>query len=194
MVGRNSRKTGRAVTSLRIQTYVYKKTHRSGSVSWVVRWLDAETGRWTNMAAGKSRDEAQIIEGRIREALLKGQNPRPERKDAVQMETKMTVSELIDLYFHNPRFRSVGTNWQRNVRAQLEKVIRPAFGKIAFADLSKERLYGFYMGMRENGYSNATIRKYHYKFCLLGEVYAELNHGQENPMRKIRDFGRFFPK
>jgi hypothetical protein len=53
-----------------IRTNLYKRRHRSGQEVWMVRWLDTSTGMWRAVTGGRSKDEAMIVEIRVREALV----------------------------------------------------------------------------------------------------------------------------
>ncbi|MBI3534347.1 MAG: tyrosine-type recombinase/integrase [Deltaproteobacteria bacterium] len=174
-----------------VRTYIYKKKHKSGSASWIVRWKDLVTGIWKNMSAGKSKDEALYMEAEVRKALFQGQNPKPE---SPVYTPKMTVSELIDQLYQSHRYLSISTNWQHALRGKYENYIRPIFGEVHFSELKKERLYQFYMNLKTKGFSHTTIQKYHYTLTILGDLYCDLNPSVENNIRKIRDFNRFFPK
>lgn len=74
-----------------------------------------------------------------------------------------------------------------------EREIRPAFGKILFSELGKDRALKFYLVMRAKKLGRASTHKVHAVFCLLGDLYSELAK-EENPIRKMRDFNKYFPK
>ena len=109
-----------------VRTYVYRKKHRSGNVTWVVRWKHPDTGQWFNISSAKSRDEADELNDSVRSSLRKGLIPQPERQTA----TAMTVGVLIDLYMKSPRFQNALPSWCLNQRGQLDRVIRPALGAL----------------------------------------------------------------
>lgn len=172
-----------------VRTFIYKRTHRSGSVSWMVRWKDSDTGIWKTATAGRTKEEAQIIEASFRQQLLQGLSPQV--KPAKPHET---ISELIDEYYTSPRFLSLSEEWKKGVRGQMENTIRPHFGKFTMKDLPKDKVYKIYFQLKEGGISHTTLQKYHYKLSILGELYAEKRESADNPIRRFRDFDRLFPK
>ncbi len=172
-----------------IRTYLYKKRHRSGSVTWVVRWKDPTTGIWRAIAGGKTKHEAAIVEARVREELLKGNDPTPKSDESASLR----VGKLIDLYYQGARFQSGSAHWQAVMRSRFEKVIRPALGDAVMLTLKKDQIYRFYLTLKDQGLSHKTIKQYHLCLSVLGQFYEDLG-GRTNPMRDVRDFNKLFPK
>jgi len=146
------------------------------------------------MTGGKSEQEALLVEARVRERLFKGLDPSPEERQPA----RITVGELIDLFYQSPRFLVATEQWREVVQGQLENVIRPELGSSPYVSLTKDRVFKVYLNLKEMGRSNSTIRKYHYKLSILGELFTELYPHEESPLPKIlgkiRDFDRLFPK
>ena len=176
---------------LQIFTNVYRRKHRSGTVSWMVRWKSTVTGRWIAMTGGRTKAEAQVLEGQVRQELLKGNDPTFLRATE---DGKITLGYLIDRFFDHSRFLSGSKDWQAENRSRLDQWVRPTLGDRAFAELTKDEIIKFYLSMREEGVGRPTIHKTHTLLGLLGDLYVELSPDSENTVRKIRDFGKYFPK
>jgi integrase len=176
---------------LQIFTNVYKRTHRNGSTSWMVRWKSAVSGRWIAVTGGRTKSEALIMEGRVREELLKGNDPSFLRAST---DGEMTVGGLIDLFYEHSRFLGGSAGWKTENRARLEQWVRPALGETVVGELTKDRILKFYIFMRDRGLGRPTIHKTHTLICLLGDLHVELFPSAENVARSIRDFGNYFPK
>jgi integrase len=174
-----------------IQTHVYKKTHRSGAVTWVVRWKSPVSGKWRVAAAGKTRSEAMLFEAKVRKELALGQDPGLLK---VSPTGRMTIAELIDHFYGHSRFIGGSRDWQVENRARIEKWIRPELGHLVFLELDANRIMKFYVGMRDQGLGRPTIHKTHTLLCCLGDVYQELSPDAENPARRIKTFSKVFPK
>jgi len=172
-----------------IRTYLYKKRHKSGAVTWVVRWKDLQTGLWRSLSGGKTKQEAMVVEARIRETLLRGEDPTPKQDE----HAALRLSELIELYYQGARFLSGSEHWQRVLRSRMEKVIRPALGEAHLATLKKERILKFYLELKSKGLSHKTIKQYHLCVSVLGQFYEDIT-GKPNPVREIRNFNKLFPK
>jgi integrase len=172
------------------RTYLWKKKHRSGNITWCVRWKDPKHGRWVSIAGGRDQTEASLIEARVREALLKGEDPRPQQ----HFQKEYHVADLIDLFYESARFQASTPKWQFVTRRQYESMVRPYFGSCYFTALKKDQIYKAYLDLKAKGYSHSTILKYHNKLSLLGQLHEELVPTAPNPIRLIRDFRRFFPK
>src|SRR4051794_22057015 len=93
---------------LDFKTYIYKRVHRSGNITWLVRWKNPSTGRWDYSSGWKSEDEAKLAEGEIRRKLFMGVDPKG--KQATFKEPP--VIELVQLYFESPRFKNASEEWQ----------------------------------------------------------------------------------
>ncbi len=174
-----------------VRTFIYKKTHRSGRVTWVVRWKHPETGQWLNRSAGRTRDEAEETEDRLRERLRRGEIP---GGNGEMTDGPLHVTELIDLYYLSPRFLNFNERGRNGARAQFE-MIRSELGKEYFSTLTKERILRFYLSLKQKkGLSHATLRKYHFKLTILGQLHLELKPGLSNPLQTIKRFSQYFPK
>ncbi len=173
-----------------VRTYIYQKPHRSGRTTWTIKWLDPDSGVWCYHNAGQTQSEAKLIEARVREALFRGESPFPKHSD----EKRITVDELIDLFYKTPRFLNAASRWQAIVKAQFETVIRPSLGKKPFAALKRDEVYNIYLKLKNKGLSHSTILKYHRKLTILGQLFSEYYPGHPNPVLEIRDFSRLFPK
>ncbi len=172
-----------------IRTYIYKRKHRSGAVSWMVRWKDQKTGLWKAITGGRTQDEAKIIEMRARDALLKGEDPGP-----TKYAEPLLVKDVIEQFYKGPRYLTVSIGWQKEFQQKLEKVLLPQFGECLFSDLTREKLLNFYINLKKtHKLTNQTIRYYHYLLCLLGDLYTEQVSDSENLVRKIKDFSKLFP-
>ena len=175
------------------RTYLYKRTHRSGNVTWMVRWKKPDTGLWQTVLGGKTKNEALAIETRIRSSLLNGTIPNSTPSHLLP-QVNANVSFLIDEFYFSPRYLAVSLEWRKSVRSQMERVIRPHFGKYMIHELQKETVYKVYFSFKEKGISHSTIKKYHYKLAILGELFSERYPQYDNLFKKFRDFDRLFPK
>ena len=144
-----------------VRTHLYKRKHRSGTVSWMVRWKDPITEAWKTCTGGRSKDEARIIESKIRDQLLMGKDPqtRPNQPS----KTIGLISNLIDEYYENARYLSLSKEWKEAVKSQMERIIRPNFGKYCIQVLPKDIVYKIYFTLKDSGLSHSIIQKYHYK-------------------------------
>jgi len=176
------------MTTIRI--FLYKKKHRSGNVTWVVRWKHPVTGQWFNVPGGKTKAEAELIRAKLWKDLYNGKDPTRETP-AFQ---KLTVEELAKLFFSSPRFITFSPHWQKVRRAQIEKVIVPALGNQIFLTLRRDPVIRLYLSLKENGLSHSTIRKYHLALGILGRHFEELNPGEASPVRRFGDFSKIFPR
>lgn len=125
------------MTSFR--TFIYKKTHRSGNISWVVKWKDPSGGRWVVAAGGKTEEEALLVEADIRKKLYKGENPKAKTEQKVEPR----INELIDYFYQSPRFLNTSSHWQEVIKNQLDDVIRPQFGKKLFPKSKESTCFDF---------------------------------------------------
>ncbi len=173
----------------KIQTHIYKRKHRSGNVSWMVRWKDRDTGAWRTATAGRDEDEARAVEAQIRDNLLRGVDPNPKSQE----RQLVLVNDLIEEFLQSPRFLTASEKWQKVVRSQMESVIKKQFGNQKITELKKDKIFKVYLQMKVAGFSHATIKKYHFKLSILGDLYCELNPGAVNPIRFNEEFDRLFP-
>jgi len=175
----------------RIQTNIYKRKLRGGGVSWMVRWKSPRNGRWVAVTGGRTKSEAQALEARIRNELVAGRDPEFLKTGA---SPDLTVSDVIDRFFEHSRYLAGTETWKVENRSRLEQWVRPNLGKFKFSDLTTDRILKFYLSMRDGGLGRPSITKTHTLVCLLGDLHAELVPRAENVARKIRDFGKYFPK
>ena len=173
-----------------IRVFLYKKRHRSGNVTWVVRWKHPVTAQWFNLPGGKTKAEAEGVRAKLWQDLLMGKDP----LRAIPQHQSLTVEELAKLFMNSPRFLVFSDHWKRVRRAQYEQVIVPAFGKQIFLTLKRDHVLRLYLSLKDRGLSHSTIRKYHLALGLLGKHFEELNPGEPNPLRTIGDFSKLFPK
>ena len=144
------------------------------------------------MTGGRTREEAEILEARIRMLLIQGKDPNVVRAGS---EEVLTLSDLIDRFLKHPRFLRGTPDWQEESRHRLNHYIRPQLGKLAFFDLQAERIYRFYLWMREErNLGRPSITKPHTLMGLLGDLHCELTGETDNVCRRLREFGRYFPK
>ena len=173
-----------------IRTYIYKKKHRSGRATWIIKWLDPETNSWLYKTAGRTHNEAKLVEARVRESLFRGENPYPQHSD----QKDITISELVAIFYQSPRYLNASPRWRFVIKAQLDKVICPDLGAKRFANLKREDLLKLYLKLKANGLAHSTIQKYHLKFGLLAQIFLERFPGSINPVQRVTDFSRLFPK
>jgi integrase len=172
-----------------VRTYLYKKKHKSGGTTWVVRWKDPKTQLWRSMAGGRTKAEAQALEIRVRSELLKGNDPTPKADEFASLR----VVEVIERYYESARFQGVSEGWQTVLRSRFEGRILSAFGDQPVLRLNRERLIQFYLRLKSEGLSHKTIKQYHLALSLIGGYFEELS-GHPNPAKTVKDFSRLFPK
>ncbi|OFZ06118.1 MAG: hypothetical protein A2070_03300 [Bdellovibrionales bacterium GWC1_52_8] len=131
------------------------------------------------------------MEAQVRRALGNGNDP---SLLIITKGERLTVSMVIDRFYEHSRFQGGRKLWQTENRARIEQYIRPALGASGFDELSRDKLYKFYLSMREKGLGRASIHKTHTLLCLIGDLYIEICNEGENPVRRLRDFTKFFPK
>ena len=176
---------------LQIQTNVYKKRHRSGATTWIVRWKSPVSGSWKVAAGGRTKAEAMLFEARVRQELAKGNDPALIR---IAPDGHLTVSSVIERFYEHSRFLGGSPGWRTENKARMEQWIRPALGTSRFADLTQDQILKFYISMRDQGLGRPSIHKTHTLLCLVGDCFQELMPESDNPVRKIRDFNKYFPK
>lgn len=175
---------------LTIQTYLYKKRHRGGAVTWVVRWRSPVTGKWRAVAGGKTKAEAMLFEAKVRNELAKGNDPQLLKMGAV---AELTISALIDEFYEHSRFLGSSEGWRVENRRRLEQYVRAYLGSIPYSELTVDSVLKHYIGFRDLGRSRATIHKVHTLMCILGDLYLEFRPGAVNVARRV-PFGKYFPK
>ena len=179
-----------------VRTNIYKRKERNGQATWMVRWKDPSTGKWRAARGGRTRAEAIAFETRVREHLLRGEDPAWAAKPAVP---RPSLSEVADTFYKQTLFLSGSADWRAAVQSKIENEIKPALGKVPFDELDSERIYGFYLTLKAEsdsdpkGRSNATLHKYHAVMSHLGEAYGKLTGSQQNPVKKCEDFRKRFP-
>ena len=99
-----------------VKTFIHKREYRGGKKVWVVRWKDPETGLWKSLVAGRTKNEAVILEGQVRDNLMRGENPvpKPERPGGLK------VSEVIAWFRESSRFKSAERRWRRSPQERVE--------------------------------------------------------------------------
>ena len=170
-----------------LKTYLFKRKHKNGIVSWRIRWRDPRTRRWKSLHGGRNREEAQALESYVRQELIKGKDPSSRYESH-----ELTVSGAIDAFLAHARFLSGSERWRFEVSNKIKNDIRPQLGKFLFFELTQDRIFKFYLALKSRSISNATIDKYHRLLCLIGDVYAELTC-DVNPVRNFKDFRKRFP-
>jgi integrase len=175
--------------SRQIQTNIYKRVHESGYTVWMVRWKNTVTGKWRARTAGKSQDEAMIVEAKVRQDLALGNEPFPE---IAPLDAPLTVIQVIDLFYKSPKFLTGKPLWQSQYKLAINRDVIPLLGKKKFTGLSKDTVIKFYLSLKKRGLANASIQKYHALLCHLGDTFSDKT-GQENPVRLVRNFKKFFP-
>ena len=175
----------------RISTNIYRRQHRNGTCSWMIRWKDARNGKWRAITAGRSQDEALILEGQLRQKIAVGQDPlavlTPE-------QAYMSVNEVLDEFCAHSRFLSASEKWRSEALLKIDKDLRPTLGKKTFVTLSEDQILKFYLGLKARGVCNGTIDKYHGLLCVIGDTFASIHKPQENPLRSLTNYRKRFPK
>lgn len=172
-----------------IRTYVFKKPHRSGNITWVVRWKDPLTGRWISSAAGKTRDEALLVESEIRKKLYLGKDPR----ERSQQIAEPRLDQLLETYYQSPRFQNLSEGWKESVQNQFN-VILPIFGKKYFSQIKREQLFRFFLDLKAKGLTHSTIGKYQLKFKILEDLLKEMIPSHRACVPSSKEFRKLFPK
>ena len=173
-----------------IRIFLYKKKHRSGNLTWVVRWKHPVTGQWFNLSGGKTKAEAEAVKAKLWQDLYNGKDP---IRETPQYQ-KLTIEELAKLFFQSPRYLTFSEHWQKVFRGQIEKVIVPALGKQIVVTLRRDAVLKLYLALKEKGLSHSTIRKYHLALSVLGKYFEEINAGEQSPLRQLGNFSKLFPR
>ncbi len=161
-----------------------------GGFSWRVRWKDSKLGKWRSLSGGRSKDEARIIEAQVRQSLLQGVDPSSQEK----VLDDWTMTQVIESFYNHSRFLGGTERWKKEVHKKITNDIEPYFGKMRFGELSSEHLNRFYVSIKKRGLAHSTIEKYHHLLRIMGDVYAEIGGDRVNPIRRLRDFSKRFPK
>jgi len=177
----------------RICTNLYKRKHRSGTTVWMVRWLDPKSGHWKARTGGKTKDEAALVEAKVRLALIQGKDPFPDPKDDPTGKN-LVFGELLDTYIESARFRTYSAHWQVTREGRIRQKIRPYFGKKTLSELNEKFIYAFFFELQKEGLSNNTIRQYFKFLCQIGDVAVEEFKLETNPFRELKNFSKEFKK
>src|SRR4051812_14238340 len=118
-----------------LKTYLFKRKHRNGIVSWRIRWRDPRTRRWKSVSGGRSREEAQAIESHVRQDLLKGKDP----SSKVSNAQDLTVNATTDTFLDHARYLSGSEKWKFEVSNKIKNDIRPHLGRLFFFELTQDR-------------------------------------------------------
>lgn len=175
----------------KIRTYVYSRKYESGKKVWMVRWKSPTDRRWRATVGGVTKDEALLREGEIRKSLYLGKDP---ASGLPGLDVQIRVHEVIDRFYKHSRFLSGTNGWRFESRSRIERELRPPLGNFAFHELTKDRLYKTYLGMRDRGLRRASIHKAHTLLCLLCDLFQEVTGSPLNPARNLKDFNQYFPK
>ena len=166
----------------KIQTYIYKKKHKSGNVSYVVRFKD-ELGRWVSFSAGASKEEAKLYEAKVRQDLFSGVDP---KKKNEKVRADVSLSEVIDFYCKQPRFLGLSEKWKETVTSFFENKAKMELGRYKLSQLKKDHAYKLYRKLVADGCSNATVTKYHHQLNAAIKAYCDSYPDFENPLLKIK--------
>lgn len=83
------------------------------------------------------------------------------RVPASQEPVGATLGSLLDRWLAECERLELSPTTIRNYRAQVEKTIRPALGKVTLTRLTAKHLDDLYGSMRDDGRSDKTIRNHH---------------------------------
>lgn len=158
-------------------------------------WCAGKTSalKWHAFTGGRTKNEATIVETSVRNLLLQGKDP-AEFNRKTESATALTVAIVCQKYLDHPKFKVRNEHDRCDIRGKLEGPITRDLGRYEFRALDSAKLYGFYLKLKEQGLANTTLHKYHLLLCQVGDVFTELAPGQENPVRKLKDFMRTFPR
>ncbi len=173
-----------------IRTNIYKRITSGGKTKWMVRWRIPGKKRWKAMTGGNTKDEAYLVEARVRQELALGNDPSYTKN---MSGNSHTVSDIINLFYNHSRFLCGTKNWQIETKARIENHIRPALGNAIFDNIKKDKILKFYLSMRDKNLGRSSIRKTHTLMCLIGDLYQEISGTSENTPRSIKEFSRYFP-
>ena len=82
-----------------LRTNIYKRRHKSGRTSWVIRWKTSEGAKWKAFTAGKTKGEALKIEADLRSKLLSGW------AEEDSPDSSLSVNELTQKFIESSRFQ-----------------------------------------------------------------------------------------
>ena len=141
-----------------ILTHVYKKRHRSGAVTWVVRWKSPTSGKWKTAAAGKTRAEAVLFENKVRYELALGRDPQLLK---LEPSGNLTVRAVTERFLEHSRFLTGSDGWRAENKARLKQWVLPNLGVVTFNELTPDVILKFYLKLREDGFGRPSIAKTH---------------------------------
>ncbi len=175
----------------KIRTNIYKRKYNSGKTAWMVRWWDTVAHGWCALKGGDTQEEAEVTETRVRDDLLRDIDP-----GAWLAETPVeTISELILAFYQTAHYQSCSEGWRKIMHYHLDGLIKERLGGYRFSELTKEKLYAFYLELKnKQGVCNSSIQKYHLKICFLGDVFVERHPDKINIPRQLKDFKKRFPR
>ncbi|MCM0604486.1 MAG: tyrosine-type recombinase/integrase [Xanthomonadaceae bacterium] len=174
----------------KIQTHIYERKYSNGTRSWRVRWKSPVTSDWKAITAGKSKNDALLLEAKIRQFIAEGKDPVFYNIEKSELPT---VSNIVDLFLEHPRFNSGSEKWKQITRYRIENKIRPILGDKIFSHLKTTQIIELYLSLKNEGMSRSSIIKLHTLMCLLGDLFTENHPDQINPVRKFKDFNKYFP-
>jgi integrase len=138
--------------------YIYKKVHRSGNISYVVRIKD-QNGIWREKSAGPRRKDAEILMARLLQEVAAG----------------TFGQERID-----PRFSEFYASWTEAKNKALKpssladysnafnRYILPRFGRLHLSQITPLVVQSWVNDLSSSGLSPASVRKVYRYFssCL----------------------------
>ncbi len=178
-----------AITQVQANLY-WRKFGRGKGGSWMARWKDQATERWRAITAGKTKREAEFVLGRVREALLRGEDPakKNEEKQKPQM-----LSYWIQEYYKTPKFLAASPRYRGEFISKMAQ-IEAKLPNVLFDKLTKNQIFTAYLSLKnEASLCHETIRKYHFNLCAVGDHYTEAT-GLPNPIRHIGSFAKVFSR
>jgi integrase len=171
-----------------IHTNIFKKTHRSGKASWIVRWKCPLSGKWKKVTAGKTKNDAKLLEARVRNELITGKDP------SVPQTNTDSIQDLIEDFYQSPRFLAGSEGWKIESRARIAQWIQPQIGYMTISEVTQDQILRVYLNMKENGLARSSIMKAHTLICLIFDHYESKNPNFQNRFRNARNMTKLFPK
>lgn len=175
----------------RVHTYIYEKKHKSGNVSFIVRYKDFDTGKWVSFSAGDSKNEALLYEAKIRQQLFAGVNPQAALKRKL---AEAAISEIVEAYYKHPRFMGLSADSQDNTKSFFRRFIIPQWGKMKITALKDEHFFNLYSELRKKKLTNSTIRRFHHTLGGMFSSYCETHPDVKNPMAKLPKLSKIAPR
>jgi integrase len=166
----------------KVNTYIYEKKHRSGNVSFVVRYKDSAS-KWVSVSAGTSKDEALVVEAKIRQELFSGIDP---KGNIEKKRADVSISQVVDHYRKQLRFKGLSEKWRDTVDRFFDGRVKPQLGGVNLSTLKREQVLKLYQSIIQDGCSSATLVKYHHQLNTAIRSYCETHAGLSNPVEKIK--------